>query len=479
MTIRNTVFAFCLGVATWAAAEDSGTTPAPKPATPSAGLANDWLRKESVVFDPWDIGGSTRERFDWKQHFAISGSPAQVDFQRTGDPDNTFLLLRQRVHLGYTPCEWFKIYGEGQDASAINDDRNPSPEIDHYDLRQAWVTVGNTKDFPIIAKVGRQELAYGDQRLIGTADWNNISRTFDAAKLHFENPQLWVDAFTGRVVIPNDNSFNYPDYDDWFSGIYASNKTLVPWEETQVYFLARNVGERGPSDQKGKLVPLPSPRDIYTLGLRCKSLPGKLCGWDYEVEAAGQFGRFKASNTSPNLSQQAYAIHANTGYTWTKSSVTPRVGLEYNFSSGDSNPNDGTHETFDNLFPSNHKFYGYMDFVSWQNIHDVMLTGSITPVKKLTLKLDGHSFWLANTHDFFYAVNGSPRKTGGYGINPSAGSFVGAELDLTATYTITPFATLQAGYSHFFIGEYVRNSLSATTGATDANYIYTQLTFNF
>jgi len=30
------------------------------------------------------------------------------------------------------------------------------------------------------ATIGRQTLAYGDERLIGTSDWNNFGRTFDA-----------------------------------------------------------------------------------------------------------------------------------------------------------------------------------------------------------------------------------------------------------------------------------------------------------
>jgi len=32
-------------------------------------------------------------------------------------------------------------------------------------------------------KIGRQELIYGDERLIGAFGWNNIGRVFDAAKL--------------------------------------------------------------------------------------------------------------------------------------------------------------------------------------------------------------------------------------------------------------------------------------------------------
>ena len=222
-----------------------------------------------------------------------------------------------------------------------------------------------------------------------------------------------------------------------------------------------------------------SPRDIYTIGARVKSLPGKLAGWDYDVEIAGQFGDFQSSPTSPELDQQAYAAHAAGGYTWAKAFGTPRLGLEYNYSSGDSDPTDGRHETFDNLFPTNHKFYGFMDFFSWQNMHDLRLASSIKPAKNLTVTADFHAMWLADTHDFFYQVNGAPRTTGGYGLRPEAGNFVGTELDFVATYNLTTYASAQAGYGHYFVGDYVKDSLNPVGGAADANWVYLQMLVNF
>ncbi len=450
----------------------------PPASPPSAGLMNDWLREQSHGFDAWNIGGQFRARLDHKEYFAVP-SAGQVDFSKSGDADNTFGLFRERFHVGYTPSLWFSVLGEFQDSSAVNDDRNPSPDNDHYQLRQAWVTLGNAKKFPFTAKVGRQELVYGDQRLVGMADWLNIGRTFDAAKIRYENSDVWVDAFISQPVIPDKTEFDESDGHDRLSGIYASSKTLLPFQESQLYFLSRNVDRRPASEAGHKLYPLASPRDIYTIGLRFKSLPGALKGWDYEAEAAGQFGRFKATATSPNLTQEAFAVHVAGGYIWTNVAWSPRLGLEYNYASGDGNSADGSQGTFDNLFPSNHGLYGAMDFFSLKNMQDVHLGLSVKPSKKLLVKLDGFAFWRASTHDFFYAGNGTPRTTGGYGINSTAGSYVGSELDLTAAYTITPFATVSGGCAHLFAGDYLKNSLATKDGAKDANYLYAQLTFNF
>ena len=75
----------------------------------------------------------------------------------------------------------------------------------------------------------------------------------------------------------------------------------------------------------------------------------------------------------------------------------------------------------------------------------------------------------------YYVVNGRTAP-----INPQAGSFVGQELDLVATYAFKTYGSIQAGYGHFFVGDYVNYSLSAPgRGATDANFVYAQATLNF
>ncbi len=382
---------------------------------------------------------------------------------------------------------------EGEESSSTGDKRNPNLESDQFDLHQGYVTLGNAAVFPVTVKAGRQELSYGDERLIGAFDWNNIGRVFDAVKFRYTaGAGTWVDAFTGHVVIPRDNHFDTPNDYDTFSGIYASTKDLVPWQETQVYFLARNVAHNSPNLETGALVPLPSPRDIYTPGIRVKSIPGKLDGFDYGLEADYQFGDYAtAAGTAPNatsgprLKQDAYLLHLEGGYTWSDA-YSPRVGLEFNYASGDKNPTDGTHGTFDTLFPTTHAVVGIMDMYSLQNIEDLRLNFSIKPTKKFTVSTSYRGVWLATSADAFHLANQAPRTGGtagagnGYALNPSYSRYVGMEGDLVLTYNFTSYAQAQAGYSHFVAGDYIKESLSAPGfGAVDANYVYLQMTFKF
>jgi hypothetical protein len=450
---------------------------------------NDWLRSQSSALDALDLGAQVRLRYELKEN---GGIYPNFDFRKFGvDNDDAFLLLREKVHLGYRPCSWFDVFVEGRDSSSFGDERDPSPDADQFDLYQAYIELGDRAQFPLTVRIGRQELVYGEERLIGNADWNNVPRSFDAAKLRFEIPGLWVDAFASRVVVPVQYEFNEANDYDWFSGLYASSSTLIPGQDTQLYFLSRNASAKAATAASGSLYPLPSARDVLTVGGRVQSAPGQWHGWDYAAELAGQLGSVNLPVPGAGrrrLDHEALAATVAAGYTWTETYGTPRLGFEYNFASGDSNPSDGTDQTFENLFPTNHRLYGYMDFFGWRNLHDPRFSASLRPAKPLLLTLDYHLFWLADTHDFFYPIGGQGRGASGpaqpgepvsYGRHPQFSSYVGSELDLEAFYRPRPWLTIRAGYGHFFVGDYVRSSLAPVGGATDADWAYVQTTFNF
>jgi len=454
-----------------------GQAPMQAPSPGSGGLLNDWLRQRQPAFTNWDVGGQARLRFESKRGLAVPGAGVNaVDFSPQ-TPANDYWLWRGKVHLGWQPCPWFSVYGEGRDSRTWEDRRRPEPEADTLDVHQAFAVLGDRQALPVTLKVGRQEFSYGDERLVGAFDWNNLGRVFDAAKLRFEDEAFWADAFVGRVVLADDGAFNVANDYDWFSGLYASSRAVLPKHEAQLYVLARNTGPQSPrattgSPQTGG----PPARDIYTLGMRLKSLPGQFGGWDYEAELAGQLGNFLDPTPGRRLAHRALAAHLAGGYTWKQAPATPRLGLEYNFASGDGDPADGEHGTFENLFPTNHKFYGSMDLFSWQNLHHLRLASALRPVRHLAVTLDYHLFWLADTADAFYQVNGAPRG-GPYGRRPENDAFVGSEINLVATWTMPRGLAAQAGYGHFFRGDYVKQSLTA--GSRDADWAYVQVVLTF
>jgi hypothetical protein len=480
----------------------------PPPARPFPGFINEQLRASNVYLSAWDIGINYRARFEDKLGAGTTDAGSNWDFSKrpVDDNNNQYLLSRLMPRVAYTG-KWVAFTVEGRSSYSLGDERYNATAAgkaltendSQMDIHQAFVLIGNHKEFPVSLKIGRQELVYGDQRLVGHIRWNNLARTFDAVKLRWQNSIFGVDLFTGGVVYNSSNEINKPNSQDHFSGAYFNFPTLLKNEITEAYLLARNV-ERGIATDTAFWGRVPAPfrypgaQDLYTAGIRVKSKPNAYGPWDYGIETMYQFGNrtavfpattVAAALAAPRLDQHAYAAILQGGYTWTANTYQPRLALIYSFASGDKDATDGTSNTFQNLFPTNHLFYGYMDLSSLQNLHDIRLAYTVKPSVTSMIALEGHSHYLNHTMDFWYNVAGVPRNFtgaavgsgGGYRINPSYSSHVGEELDLVAAWTFMPCAQIETAACHYFRGSYIKQSLAAV-GSKDANYFYVQLTLN-
>jgi hypothetical protein len=403
--------------------------------------------------------------FDFQERLRFEYRDNNFDFNDSLDSltDDAWLLQRARIGIKVKPTSWLTFYAQGQDTREFFADR---PNIigqlgaegdDSFDLRQGYIEIGDPKKFSF--KLGRQVLSYGDERLVGGLEWVNQARVFDAAKLQYTADKWSVSAFTSSVVSAVDGEFNKSDWidsdatrDQFFSGVYFST-TWLDVQTTDVY--AFHLSENSATGDT----------NFATLGTRVKADPKKLGGFDYELEAALQFGDVKGKDLS------AFAAHAGAGYVW-QNDWKPRVFFEYNYATGDANPADGETETFQNLFPTNHKFYGYMDVFSWQNMHNPAISFSCQPHKTVTARLDYHMFWLDETADAWYRANGvtQVRKP-----DAAADSYVGSEIDLTLTYKPMKQLSFIAGYSYFFTGDY----LSQSGANDDAQFAYVGAQLDF
>lgn len=426
-----------------------------------------------------------------------------------GPQDDTFLLQRVRLGLMYQPLEWMRFYAQGQDTREFfSGDRTDTPFVggsegdNTFNLRQACGEFGDFRQFPVLAKLGRQELNYGDERLIGAFDWNNFSRTFDGGKFSWQaTPKMTVDFFAASVVImegyeplDGDQAWEFNDSNwsqDQFAGAYATDKGgLADFQQTEAYFLYRNKDTNDPNYRINAASPDNFAYDVnqenYTIGFRLKSIdPKKLLGFDYEADFACQFGMGGLPPTGAGgrglqtgLPESAFAGHVAGGYRFDSVAWKPRVGLDYALATGDENPFDNRSESFMNLFPTNHKFYGYMDLFAWKNMHDLSCNAQAKPCEKITLRFDHHFFWLFTNEDAWYRANAVTAVRPLNAAARNADTFVGHEIDLTATYACSKWMNILVGYSHFFSGAYVRDT-SADGARDDADYFYLQTSLKF
>ena len=80
----------------------------------------------------------------------------------------------------------------------------------------------------------------------------------------------------------------------------------------------------------------------------------------------------------------------------------PRLGIEYNFASGDRNPADRSYGTYDDLYPAGFNRYGMADPIAWRNIR-YPAAGIELPITRRWAAYAGYRFFqLASVHDGLY-----------------------------------------------------------------------------
>src|SRR5205085_9553981 len=74
------------------AADTYVTAPPQRMDVAGPALVNAWLRDQSPIFNPWDLGAQIRARYEIRED---AGSFPNRDFRKTGvDNDNSYFLLR-------------------------------------------------------------------------------------------------------------------------------------------------------------------------------------------------------------------------------------------------------------------------------------------------------------------------------------------------------------------------------------------------
>lgn len=370
-------------------------------------------------------------------------------------------LTRLRLNMSVTPRKWLRFFVQAQDAQApgIDSSRLNSMLKDNFDLREAYGEIDVGPHRWIRLRAGRQELSFGAERLVGAFDWSNTARSFDAARLTFAWPKTKVDLFAATVVSIRMTSFDKPQPGVNLYGVYASFGPDSRQSTFQPYFFWK-TNPRVKSEEGGT-----GDEDRATVGFRWAVKWPK--DFDSTMEMAGQKGNFA------NDSIEAWAGYGIAGYRLPVMRFEPRLSAEYDYASGDGRPGDGANGTFDQLYPTNHSYYGIADQVGWRNMRAWRMGTDFSASRKLKLNFDYNFFWLANGRDGLYNAAGTLVVK-----PPAAGALhtdVGQEPDIFATYALAAEVTLGAGFAHLTPGRFLREN--SPGGPTSFAYAFATYRF--
>jgi len=390
------------------------------------------------------VGGQVRARYEVWRNQAFGAPPS--------DADDEWLLLRVRAHGDVHLGDCARVFVEGNWAYQWTRELGPRPiDVNHGDLLNAFGEVTGKGVVDWGARVGRQELLLGKQRLISPLDWANTRRTFDGARAWAKRGPHQVDAFYVTPVTfepgPLDDEFFEDSTVFW--GLYYRNTALncVSWD-AYLLGLERDVAPwSGVTEDESRL----------TVGARADwRIPRTRV--DVEAEGGWQFGSWGDGDVSASF------LVLEVGWKPCWGRWEPRLAAGLDWASGDDDDADADVGTFHQLFPLGHAYLGHADLVGRQNVVAARVEATVKPTKKLTARAWMHWFWRADENDALYnAAGGVQRAPGG-----SDELYVGSEFDLWVQYQIARHWSAIFGWAHFFAGDF----LSDTGADDDVDFLY-------
>jgi len=377
-----------------------------------------------------EIGGQLRPRFETIDPLftGVASDDPLVEGR-----SESFTSMRTRLTVRSMWEGWISALVQIQDVRRFGEETSTLGDFDAdgLDMHQAWVQLG-AHDATLQIRAGRQEVAFGEERLVGAVDWTQQARSFDGAVGTVQHGPVAVDlfAFQTREIVSRDE-----DDEAAFLGGYGT-LDLGAERELDLYLLWR-------SDPLGDV-----DTEEGTVGGRYAATEGPV---HYRLEGAYQFGE------RAEVDVDAHLIGASVGVDVLDDRGT--VTLWYDRISGNDGDGDDQ-KAFNTLFATNHGFYGIADLfldiprdTNGGGLEDFAVKTKWRPVEPWTLSVDAHRFELAEDALF-------------------TDSHLADEIDITVGRTLAEGVVLSGGAAFVFEGDAL---LEARGIGEDVSYGYLML----
>jgi hypothetical protein len=482
---------------------------------------------KSPLFDigKLTISGDARVRPEFR---------SQTSFGTAGGPQNDF-YVQQWMRLGidyalspdvdvFFQPQWAKNWGAanntgngaGCGAGICANDPFQSGQGDSLFARQAFIMIRNLGVDGLSVKLGRQLIVMGNHRIFGHFDWANTGFSHDGITFQYNQPTFefwggWLrpmetdfniaaagatfnNSSSFGVVPPGVNQANnggFGDSDLFFARLAFKPMAGVSFEPLYT-FQNNNARTAGSS----VIAAHANGQQRHMVGARLAVKKGM---FDGTVEGYHQFGSMSSIQgvgggaNNKDLDINAWALAAEGGLTFSQLPWSPRVGVEFNYASGDGDANcggtaaapgtacNGSANTFENLYPTNHIVMGYADVMAWRNMVAYSASLQMLPFDNPAnhLELRYWNFRRASTGDNWYRA----AQNVYFGATPgNRAGHLTDEIDVIYTLFFKGNKVAwQTGFSYLMAGGFLDNVAQANLGrdAVNQTWGYTQLHVNF
>ena len=370
-----------------------------------------WAQDENEI----NVDAQVRTRGEYRNGY--------MSLRPEGAQPATFITERARLGFGYQRGDGLSAKLSVQQVGVWGQYAQQARSGDIM-MNEAWGQLRFGENF--FAKVGRQILSYDDERLFGELDWSLTGRSHDALKLGYENDMHKLHLILGfnqneeRLLGTKYAAHGQP-YKHMQTLWYHYGNDENPFG---ISFLFTNLGWEYLPATDGDA------RFMQTVGTYVTYKKEK-----FDVAASAYYQMGKQYNTWNKIS--AWMGSVNFGF---MPNEQWKFNLGYDYLSGEDGKGE-THNAFNALYGTTHKFHGAMDYFYTDahrelGLQDIQFGLTFMPTEKLALK--------ANAHYFMDAAKVEGKDKG-----------LGTELDLQMDYDVVKDVKLSVGYSTMFASKWM------------------------
>jgi len=331
----------------------------------------------------------------------------------------------------------------------------------------AFLELHTQETHPSFVRVGRQEVAYGEGRLVGVSDWELVPRSLDAARAHWTVRQFDIDALAALLTSPGALP---PEYGAQASAASATSTGTG----TQLYALgaAAHIDPLLNGEVLGLAriarYPLPNslvPSDTVVIDAR---IFGDQSGLTYGAEFAYELGHVAIFGGNRELAAWGATAHVDWQAAWI---LHPKWSFSGSYATGDERQPTGTVRRFDPILPDSRNGLGQMGLYAWSNIFDAAAVVTASPSDDLVVSVGYRNVHLSDPKGAWFTASLSAV---GQNVTNEA-SFLGHEIDGAVSYAPLEGLTLRAGYGAFVTGDGARAILARAPGPRLLSAVFLQV----
>ncbi len=442
--LTGVAIAVALVLASPVGAQAAPATPLPRPAaTPSAPrdrLKNIPLAGEHPV--TLSLGGQLR----WREELYRGFNTLDIN----DDNSQSRLLVSADVVAGRRTKGYARVFAEWRDDQSYGrtlPGGARTQDADRHDVQALFVEMGRGANS---LRIGRQEIALANQRLIGVPDWANTRRGAQGARLSLARGRFAVEAVDARPLLVRQTAPNRADSTQRFRTLSIGSATGAKplarglpalW---QAYWYEQSLH---PTTGARTYRLTTGGRVQWTWGTTTSAVTRGL-----EVEAAAQRG------TVGTRAIHAWFAVAEAQLQWKQVRGAPTLALGIEEGSGENPATSNTLEAFNVLYPAAHAHGGYADVIGRTNTRELHSISTWDPFAPLNLRLALYRFDRRRLDDAAYnKANGVFRAAG-----TNRQRHIADEVDLTGTWRLDRHWRVVFGGGLVGPGAFLEQTLAGT-----------------